>query len=151
MALNIPLLTVPATIPPQKMRPTQANIPPTLELRQQIRAAVEQYVQSIDLVPPAPLDELRRHGQKLLAAAGLDEAFIEYTAVLLNNRLWHEHLATVPFERRLLLMPKCLRAEETCPAPFDEFGLLCKQCGQCSLQELQAEAERLGQIGRAHV
>src|SRR6201988_1972478 len=32
----------------------------------------------------------------------------------------------------------------TCPAPFDEFGLLCKQCGLCSIQDLQNEAERLG-------
>src|SRR5262249_5524763 len=27
---------------------------------------------------------------------------------------------------------------------FDEFGLLCKQCGLCSIQDLQVEAERLG-------
>src|SRR6202011_6404417 len=30
------------------------------------------------------------------------------------------------------------------PAPFDEFGLLCKKCGLCSIQVLQEEAERLG-------
>ena len=53
-------------------------------------------------------------------------------------------LAQVPFERRLLLMPKCLREENRCPAPFDEFGLLCKQCGLCSIQDFQTEAERLG-------
>jgi geranylgeranyl diphosphate synthase, type II len=44
----------------------------------------------------------------------------------------------------LLLMPKCLRVEKSCPAPFDEFGLLCKKCGLCSIQDLQEEAERLG-------
>ena len=37
-----------------------------------------------------------------------------------------EHMAewdeTLPFERRLLLMPKCMRVEDKCPAPFDEFG-----------------------------
>jgi geranylgeranyl pyrophosphate synthase len=41
-------------------------------------------------------------------------------------------------------LPKCLRVEDKCPAPFDDFGLLCKQCGLCSIQELQSEAERLG-------
>ena len=41
-------------------------------------------------------------------------------------------------------MPKCLRVEKHCPAPFDEFGLLCKECGLCSIQDLTAEAERLG-------
>src|SRR4029434_1259292 len=55
-----------------------------------------------------------------------------------------EQLATIPFERRLLLLPKCLRVESKCPAPFDEFGLLCKQCGLCTIQDLQSEAERLG-------
>ncbi len=34
--------------------------------------------------------------------------------------------------------------EDKCPAPFDDFGLLCKRCGLCSIQELQDEAERLG-------
>jgi geranylgeranyl pyrophosphate synthase len=43
-----------------------------------------------------------------------------------------------------LLLPKCLRVEDKCPAPFDEFGLLCKQCGLCTIQDLQNEAERLG-------
>jgi geranylgeranyl pyrophosphate synthase len=64
--------------------------------------------------------------------------------VLINNELWREQLAGVPFERRLLLLPKCLRVEAKCPAPFDEFGLLCKQCGLCSIQDLTLEAEKLG-------
>ena len=68
----------------------------------------------------------------------------DYIGVLINNEMWREPLASIPFERRLLLLPKCLRVESKCPAPFDEFGLLCKQCGLCSIQDLQSEAERLG-------
>jgi geranylgeranyl pyrophosphate synthase len=68
----------------------------------------------------------------------------EYAAVLISNEMWRDALAGIPFERRLLLMPKCLRVESKCPAPFDEFGLLCKKCGLCSIQDLQEEAERLG-------
>ena len=68
----------------------------------------------------------------------------DYVGILLNNEVWREQLATVPFDRRLLLLPKCLRVEDKCPAPFDEFGLLCKQCGLCTIQDLQEEAERLG-------
>src|SRR5205814_8089118 len=82
--------------------------------------------------------------QNLIAQNGLESKFTDYVAVLLNSEVWREQLATVPFERRLLLMPKCLRVESKCPAPFDEFGLLCKQCGLCSIQDMQAEAERLG-------
>ena len=68
----------------------------------------------------------------------------DYVGILINNEVWSEHLASVPFDRRLLLLPKCLRVEDKCPAPFDEFGLLCKQCGLCTIQDLQEEAERLG-------
>jgi geranylgeranyl pyrophosphate synthase len=37
-----------------------------------------------------------------------------------------------------------MRVEAKCPAPFDEFGLLCKQCGLCTIQDLTIEAEKLG-------
>jgi len=73
-----------------------------------------------------------------------DPIYRDYVGVLLNNEMWRESLASVPYERRLLLLPKCLRVESKCPAPFDEFGLLCKQCGLCTIQDLQAEAEKLG-------
>ncbi|MCG8457806.1 MAG: polyprenyl synthetase family protein, partial [Holophagales bacterium] len=80
----------------------------------------------------------------LSARHEIDPSFVEFTALLLNNELWRESLATIPYERRLLLLPKCLRVEEHCPAPFDELGLLCKKCGMCSIEDLQEEAERMG-------
>ena len=95
-------------------------------------------------VPPLPQAELEKHADALVARLGLDLIYRDYVGVLINNELWRESLAAVPFERRLLLLPKCLRVESKCPAPFDEFGLLCKQCGLCSIQDLQLEAERLG-------
>src|SRR2546428_13034200 len=73
-----------------------------------------------------------------------DPVYRDYAGVLLSNEMWRETLASVPYEKRLLLLPKCLRVESKCPAPFDEFGLLCKQCGLCTIQDLQAEAEKLG-------
>jgi geranylgeranyl diphosphate synthase, type II len=86
----------------------------------------------------------RSHTDKIMAIHGIDQVYRDYTGVLLANETWRESLATVPFEKRLLLMPKCLRVESKCPAPFDEFGLLCKQCGLCSIQDFQNEAEKLG-------
>ena len=106
--------------------------------------AVRHYVAEQTLAPPAPLEELKEHADKLMAATGWKPIYRDYVGVLINNELWRETLATIPFERRLLMMPKCLRVESRCPAPFDEFGLLCKQCGLCTIQDLQNEAERLG-------
>ena len=137
-----PLRMVPAL--PQ--RPPQADIPQTLAEREHIRLVVQRYVDAHrdSIVPPLVLDELRTHAEAVVRAAGIDPAYRDYTGILINNEVWSEQLATVPFERRLLLLPKCLRVEDKCPAPFDEFGLLCKQCGLCTIQDLQEEAEKLG-------
>jgi len=142
----IPLTSLPRGVPAQRMRPPQANIPQTVQARTSVRAAIVRYVEAnrSRLVPPLVLDELRTRAEEIVREEGLDEAYRDYVGVLLGNEVWREQLAAVPYERRLLLMPKCLRVEDKCPAPFDEFGLLCKQCGLCTIQDLQEEAEKLG-------
>ena len=105
---------------------------------------VRHYVAEQTLVPPVPMADLKEHADELVAALNTKEIYRDYVGILINNELWRETLATVPFERRLLMIPKCLRVESRCPAPFDEFGLLCKSCGLCSIEDLQFEAEKLG-------
>lgn len=140
----IPLTMLPRHVHGTAPRPPQANIPPTLALRQAVRRVVEAYVDEMNPVPPLSAEELRAHAARAMAAGGVDPSYADYAGVLLNNHTWRETLARVPYDRRLLLMPKCLRIEDKCPAPFDEVGLLCKQCGLCSIQDLQNEAEKLG-------
>ncbi len=139
-----PTLTIPKPVAVPIIRPPKDNIPATLGERQHIRTLVERYVTEHNPTPPLPIAELRIHAQAMVKAYDLNPKHVEYLGVLINNELWKDQLATIPYERRLLLLPKCLRIEEKCPAPFDEFGLLCKQCGLCTIQDLQAEAERLG-------
>ncbi len=139
-----------AALPPpvpgavRRYRQPKKNIPQTKQARDLVLAQVREYAEAAKLVPPVPLDELQEHTDKILAIYGIDRQYRDYTGVLLANETWREALATIPFEKRLLLMPKCLRVESKCPAPFDEFGLLCKQCGLCSIQDFQNEAEKLG-------
>ncbi|MBL9126627.1 MAG: polyprenyl synthetase family protein [Verrucomicrobiales bacterium] len=135
---------LPRLVPQQKWRPTKKNIPPTPIQRQHMLRAVRNYVAEFNPVPPLPADELKAHADRVVTQLGCDPIFRDFVGVLLNNEMWREQLAGVPFERRLLLLPKCLRVEAKCPAPFDEFGLLCKQCGLCSIQDLTVEAEKLG-------
>jgi geranylgeranyl pyrophosphate synthase len=131
---------------PDRQRAPQASIPQTLAERERLRTAIAGYVSANRqrLVPPLVLDELKTHAGAVMTATGVNPIYVDYVGVLLSNEVWREQLATVPYERRLLLLPKCLRVEDKCPAPFDEFGLLCKQCGLCTIQDLQNEAERLG-------
>ncbi|NRA94675.1 MAG: polyprenyl synthetase family protein [Planctomycetes bacterium] len=140
----MPDLALPAKVPQQAYRPAQSNIPNERPVRDRIKQLVKDHVATRNLVPPMPMAELREHAVPIREAAGVLEIHDEYIAVLINNESWRDTLAQVPYERRLLLLPKCLRVEEHCPAPFDEFGLLCKECGLCSIQEFTAEADRLG-------
>lgn len=142
----IPLTTLPRVLPPQSDRAPQPTIPQTRDARESLRQFVADYVEArrARLVPPLVLDELRTHADEVVRLSGIDPQYTDYAGVLVSNEVWREQLATVPFDRRLLLLPKCLRVEDKCPAPFDEFGLLCKQCGLCTIQDLQEEAERLG-------
>ena len=146
--LRIPVppisLTLPKPVAPPRFRQPKKNIPQTIEERTAILQSVRNYVAEYCPTPPVPVKELAEHADRLVQRIGCSPIYRDYVGVLINNELWREQLAAVPFERRLLLMPKCLRLESKCPAPFDEFGLLCKQCGQCSIQDLQNEAERLG-------
>jgi len=144
-SLLIPI-ELPRAVPVQAQRRPQENIPQTRLERERLKLVISRYVEANQntLTPPLVLDELRVHAEKVIAHTGMPAIYTDYAGVLLNNEVWREQLAAVAYERRLLLLPKCLRVEDRCPAPFDELGLLCKHCGLCTIQDLQAEAERLG-------
>src|SRR4051812_42022966 len=142
--MDIARITLPRTLPMQQERPPQVTIPQTRIERERLKALVDRYVRDLRPVPPLAVRELREHAEAVVARDGVPELYRDYAAVLVNNAAWRDTLAGIPYERRLLLLPKCLRVEAKCPAPFDEFGLLCKRCGLCSIQDLQEEAERLG-------
>lgn len=140
----IPLVQLPAQVPRQTYRQAQSNIPDDKAVRVRLKRLAERHVEQAGAVPPLTLDELTEHTAAVLAEAGLDPIYGDYASILVSNAAWRDSLAQIPYDRRLLLIPKCLRVEEKCPAPFDEFGLLCKECGLCSIQDLTVEAERLG-------
>jgi len=135
---------LPQKVPQQVYRPAQSNIPNDRSERDRLKEIARAFVEDRDLVPPMTMSELREHAATARHASGLDPIYDDYLAVLMNNEAWRDTLAQIPYDRRLLLIPKCLRVEEHCPAPFDEFGLLCKECGLCSIQDFTVEAERLG-------
>ena len=137
-------LQLPVQVPRQTYRPAQSNIPDDKQVRVRLKRVTEDYVTRVGAIPPLTMDELVEHTGAVLAEAGLDPVYRDYASILVSNAACRESLAQIPYDRRLLLIPKCLRVEEKCPAPFDEFGLLCKECGLCSIQDLTVEAERLG-------
>ncbi len=135
---------IPKPPPIQRFRPPIERIPPTPSERSHLMQFVRHYVAEFNPVPPMPLDQILTHSNRIIGQLGCNPKWRDYIAVLINNEMWRETVASIPYERRLLLLPKCLRNSEKCKATFDEFGLLCKKCGLCSLQDLQREAEELG-------
>ncbi len=128
----------------QLWRRSQSNIPNERGLRNLLKDEAAKLISDLAIVPPVSLPDLRLLAKKLVERTKVDPIFVDYCAVLVNNETWRVDLAQVPYDRRLLLLPKCMRPEDKCPAPFDQFGLLCKECGLCSIHDLTVEAEQLG-------
>ena len=126
--------------------PTKFPVPLSRAERDRIRDAAERFVAKQELIPPLSIEELRGHARDLCRSLGFDDRHSDWIMVLLNNAVWRGTVAAVPYERRVLLLPQCLRNREHCRAELDEVGLLCEECGSCSLGELQSVAENLGYV-----
>ena len=122
------------------------GVPQDRARRLMLEKAVVDYVARERLVPPLTGEELTAHARCAAASAQATAEEDAYVAVLLNNALWADVIAGIPYERRLLLLPQCLANRAVCQADRDGLGLLCKQCGGCSIGVLQAEADRLGYV-----
>lgn len=135
----------PARVTPFVPQPERVKrVPPERHVRAQIREAVATAVEDWDRSKPLDRYRLEPEARHVLETLGLDDAYLGWTMVMLGSQFWSDQVASIPFHRRLLLLPHCLRNAETCPARFNELGLLCKDCGACRLTLLRRTAEKLG-------
>ena len=138
----------PDSLPDDKPRRRSTShlklVPETLELRELIREASERYVVTLDKSRPFNKATLESHGRKLLEQLGQPEGYLGFAMVLVGNAFWKQQFLAIPFERRLLLLPHCLKHADGCPADYDEFGLDCEKCGACSIADYKVRAEQLG-------
>ncbi|OHB63525.1 MAG: hypothetical protein A2Y77_11355 [Planctomycetes bacterium RBG_13_62_9] len=125
------------------LRQPQDNVPQSKHARDRLLEVIRAHVEQERPVPPLTIEELRSHTDAVLDKAGMDHKYADFAAVLVNNEVWRETVAAIPYEKRLLLLPKCLRSAD-CPAKFDEIGLLCEHCGRCVINDLKSQAEQLG-------
>lgn len=114
--------------------------------RDGIRAAVRQFCAASPLAPPVRLDEIEAQADRILADHALAPAWRGFVCLLVGNETWRSTVAATPFDRRILLLPQCLRSSTACAATSDALGLLCEGCGRCSIDGIQQEAEDLGYV-----
>ena len=120
------------------------GIPVSGAQRQRLRQIASDHIVAEKLVPPVPLDSLKLSAATVLKQAELSEDYLPFTIVLLNNALWRDRLLKIPFDKRLLLLPQCLKHSADCSAEIDTLGLMCKHCGRCVIDRLSQRAEELG-------
>ncbi len=109
-----------------------------------LRRKVNEYADEHAFTLPLWREELNHHTQRLTARLDLAEAERRLAALILHNSIWRSTVATVPFNRRVLLLPQCLRTRDVCLVTTAESGLPGEECRHYSLERLQHEAECMG-------
>ncbi|MEM6688831.1 MAG: polyprenyl synthetase family protein [Planctomycetota bacterium] len=120
------------------------DVPQSLAMRETMRDQCRDIALTLPRETPLTKDEMESVAVKMLRDADLPEAYLGWTMVMLSSEFWRAQLASVPYERRLFLLPHCLKHAEGCPAEYDQFGLNCKECGACSIADYRGLAEDLG-------
>ena len=100
--------------------------------------------EKLDHSKPFNKAQLTVWANQLLGEMSLPEKYSGFAAVMIGNAFWRRQFLATPFERRMLLLPHCLKHAEGCPAEYTEFGLDCERCGACTIADYKVKAEQLG-------
>lgn len=120
------------------------SIPDTYVKRSNLRKIIDSFMSSHAYTPPLSLENLNDISDMLIEENTLDPSVKGWMMVEINNCVWKETIASIPYEKRMLLLPKCISNSTKCRAEFDEYGLLCHRCNNCSIPDLQDKADSLG-------
>jgi geranylgeranyl pyrophosphate synthase len=124
--------------------PNLKAIPEVRATRERIRDRCRQVADRMDKSCPLDTKQMERTARAILADLQLPEGFVGWTMVTLASSFWRDQVAAVPPQRRLCLLPHCLRHQEGCQAEVDEQGLACAACGKCIIADFQSTAESMG-------
>lgn len=119
-------------------------VPETLELREKMRQACGETAARLQKSQPLNKDQMEEVSRELLKNLSMPEGYLGWTMVMLASEFYKDQVAGIPPERRLFLLPHCLKHAEGCPADYDEFGMNCKACGACSIADFRTIAEEMG-------
>jgi hypothetical protein len=79
----------------------------------------------------------------VLRAFKIDDLRIDRIAIKLKNQAMYKSFQQIPFNKRAIFLPQCLRSA-TCPAVLSPEGIKCRDCGACGISRAQKEAKKLG-------
>ena len=119
-------------------------VPEKALTRNQLRKAAREMVAEREIVPPGNFLLIQQMADEVIAQTETDKSFREFAMVVCGNEIWRSVVAATPYNRRLLLLPQCLKNNSSCPAEIDELGLICAGCQSCQIDSILQKAEELG-------
>jgi geranylgeranyl diphosphate synthase, type II len=122
------------------------RVPADKQLREDIRQKVEHYFVINMIAPPVSYERLSSLAEALISDHGWDSSYKAFVMVCSGNAVWRSVVGSIPYDRRMLLLPQCLKNSQLCKGSYDELGLLCSECGNCNISGFLREAEDLGYI-----
>jgi geranylgeranyl diphosphate synthase, type II len=120
------------------------EVPGIKEIRQNIRKEVKEWFLNKEFIPPVSFHDLSVCADILIEKHDWNRDLKAFIMVCCGNSVWRQVVGVVPYNRRILLLPHCLRSSSKCIGQHDEMGLLCGECGNCDLMNLLRESESLG-------
>ncbi len=121
-------------------------VPGERKLRDDIRRVVNDFFVRNGMMPPVSYEYLDKISDQLIHLNGWDIKYRAFVMVCSGNAVWRKVVGTIPYNRRILLLPQCLKSSISCKAGYDQFGLLCENCEKCTIPDYIDEAEKLGYI-----
>ena len=124
----------------------QLEVPVDKVTRDTIRRKTGEYFSQKHVFPPVSMEELSGFASELIRLHNWESAFKAFVMVCCGNAIWQPVVSSVPYNRRILLLPQCMKNSRLCRGVEDELGLLCSACNNCNLSGLINMAEELGYL-----
>ncbi|MBN2434612.1 MAG: polyprenyl synthetase family protein [Spirochaetes bacterium] len=120
------------------------HVPSLADDRKSIRDSAASFAREQKIIAPLPAVHLSLLADSFLRAYMFDESYRAYSMLALANEVWRPVVASVPYERRILILPECLKSSTSCQAARDSMGLVCAGCMKCQIGEIYEKAEGCG-------
>lgn len=127
-----------------KVKENILEVPEEAITRNRLRKTARGLVTERGIEPPVSFGLISQLAEEVIRITGTDSRFTEFAMVVCGNEIWRPVVAATPFNRRLLLIPQCLKNESNCKAEIDQLGLICAGCQSCQIDSILQKAESLG-------
>ena len=127
-----------------KIKENILAVPEEALTRNRLRKAARDLIVERGILPPASFTLISQLADEVIALTDTDTSFREFAMVVCGNEIWRPIVAATPYNRRLLLLPQCLKNNSNCNAVIDELGLICAGCQSCQIDSILQKAESLG-------